>query len=465
MKMIDLISRAGRSLRSAKVRTVLTSLAIAVGAFTLTATLAAGNGIRAYTDRLVANNFDPAELIVGRDAEVENSGAPNSSPKEYDESVANLTVGGDGSSLQIKQITSEDIAELGTYDFVEQVRPNYQVSVRYIETDASKKRYTLSVRSYNPGQKPELEAGTLPASGDIAEGTVLLPIDYVKLLGFSSARHAIGKQVRIVAPQPFTEGALQAYLETVQSGAQLPGQVPTDTPPVQDKTIALKIIAVTKKGAASLDFAGLPVMLSDSDTSALYDFTTKDTQNYGKYTYAYVRVKEGEDQSKAEAAKQALKADGYYVQTSQDIQKTITQFVDILQILVGVFGVITVIASVFGIINTMYISVLERTREIGLMKALGMRGHDVAWLFRIEAAWIGFLGGVIGSLLAYGIGTALNPWLTETLGLGAGNSILIFDGLQIAVLIAALIAVAIIAGWLPARKAARLDPIEALRTE
>jgi len=92
MKALDLIRRAGRSLKSAKVRTILTSLAIGVGAFTLTATLAAGNGIRDYTDRLISNNFDPAELIVGRDPEIENSGAPNTSPKEYDASVSNLTV-------------------------------------------------------------------------------------------------------------------------------------------------------------------------------------------------------------------------------------------------------------------------------------------------------------------------------------------------------------------------------------
>ena len=119
----------------------------------------------------------------------------------------------------------------------------------------------------------------------------------------------------------------------------------------------------------------------------------------------------------------------------------------------------------FGIVNTMYISVLERTREIGLMKALGMRGRHVGWLFRIEAAWIGLLGGAIGSGLALLIGTLINPWLTKTLNLGSGNSILIFDAWQIIGLITALILVAIAAGWFPARKAARLDPIDALRTE
>ena len=63
-------------------------------------------------------------------------------------------------------------------------------------------------------------------------------------------------------------------------------------------------------------------------------------------------------------------------------------------------GILALIASVFGIINTQYISVLERTQQIGLMKALGMRGKHVAKLFRYEAASIGLLGGVIGAALA-----------------------------------------------------------------
>jgi len=108
---------------------------------------------------------------------------------------------------------------------------------------------------------------------------------------------------------------------------------------------------------------------------------------------------------------------------------------------------------------------LERTREIGLMKALGMRGRHVSRLFQFEAAWIGFLGGTIGALVAVAAGLALNPWITKQLTLGDGNYLLIFQPLPIVLLVIVLMAIAMLAGYFPARKAAKLDPIEALRTE
>lgn len=463
MRLYDLIIRAGRSLRSAKARTILTSLAIAVGAFTLSATLAAGNGIRDYTDKLVASNFDPAELLVGRDAEIENSSAmPNSKPREYDESVTTMSLGPQAGSLQLEQVTDKDIEKLNKYPFVEQVRPGYQLNVKYI-TRADEKKYTLSVQAYNPGQKPEVVAGQIPDQGDLKTGKVILPQDYVELLGFKDAQSAIGKTVRVTAQESVSAADIQQYAMMLQSGMapDAAGLKP------REQAFTYEVAAVSKKSATSISPAGLPVMVAQDDAKSLYDFTSKGTPDYGKYLFAYVRVKTdgGTAQQAAIDAKAELKKDGFYVQTSEDIQKTITQFVDILQVLVGVFGVITVIASVFGVINTMYISVLERTREIGLMKALGARGKDVAWLFRIEAAWIGFLGGVIGTGVAWVLGTAINPWLTKTLGLGEGNSLLIFSIPQMVVLVLALMAVAIMAGWLPARKAAKLDPIEALRTE
>jgi len=99
------------------------------------------------------------------------------------------------------------------------------------------------------------------------------------------------------------------------------------------------------------------------------------------------------------------------------------------------------------------------------MKALGMSRRDVAWLFRFEAAWIGLLGGLLGAVLAVGLGTIANPWITEAIQLGEGNNLLIFQPKPIAAVVLGLMVVAVVAGILPARKAGRLDPVEALRTE
>jgi putative ABC transport system permease protein len=464
MKLTDLIKRSGRTLRSAKLRTLLTALAIAVGGFTLTLTLAAGNGVRDYTTKLVSSNFDPAELLVGRDREISNSGAPKDTPQEFDDSVTSFQSGGPSGSFQLKQVTKEDVDKIRAIPEIEQVRENLNLSIRYI-TRAGQKRYTGSAEAYNPAQKPEIKYGQPPALS-IEKGTILLPDVYLEPLGFSSPEAAIGQEITVNVQQPFSLDTLGSILngQSPEAVLNLQNIDPSKIGPKQ-QTFTYKISAIIKKPATSIGFGVLPLLMNSDDAKSVYDFTSKGTSNYQKYLFVYARVKNGDNRDTRQKVEKILEDDGFFVQSSEDIQKTITQFVNILQGLVGALGAVTLVASVFGIVNTQYISVLERTREIGLMKALGMSKKNISRLFVLEAAWIGFIGGVIGSLAGWTLGTLINPWISNKLDLGPGLSLIIFELWQIIILILALMLIAALAGVLPARKAAKLDPVEALRTE
>lgn len=451
MSIIDVIRRSARSLKSAKGRTILTALAIAVGGFTLTVTMAAGNGISHYTDNLIASNLDPAELIVARDKDALSFGGGDGKPKEFEENVASISFGGDGSTIQFKQVTDKDVSELRSLPFAGQVRESYTLNIRYISREGQKK-YTASALAYNPAQKPELVAGEVPKSGDLQPGEIILPEDYKSILGFSSAEDMIGKQVSVNVRKTFS-------IESVLSALQSQSLDADATQPV-DKSMTLKIVGVNKKPTTTLQPGPLPMLFGSKDAREIYDYEYKNTSDYGKYLAVLVHVNDGNDDAKLQAAKTNLESKGYFVKTSKDLQASLNQIVQIFTVLVGVFGAITVVASVFGIVNTQYISVLERTREIGLMKSLGMRRRDVRRLFMLEAGWIGLIGGILGIAGGLTLGLLLNPVIDRKWGLH-----FIFDPVQIVTLEIALISVAVFAGFLPARKAAKLDPIEALRTE
>lgn len=451
MRTTDIIRRAGRSLKHAKARTILTSLAIAVGAFTLTIALAVGEGARQYANTLLTTNIDPQILAIAKDKSFFEGGP--SGPQEYSEDL-NVLVQSGGT---VKLLGQDDIDAIAKRDDIQSVTPSYRINPQYI-TRAEQKKYTVQATTYDTGVSQTVIAGSLPPlRTSIEKSQIALPEVYVSLLGYSDAQAAIGSTVTLHlerAPN-ITEAQIQQLLQ--QSDPSAIAQLTAR----QIKDVEYTVVAVVGKSATALTETS-NVQISDESARELADFTTEGTDNYHKYTIATASVKSGIDPA---VVKQALVDKGYGVQTAKDLQSLLFTIVNTLQGIVIGFGVLALITSVFGIINTQYISVLERTREIGLMKALGMRGRHVSRLFQFEAAWIGFLGGVIGAVVAVVLGTSLNPWVTETLNLGAGNSLLIFQPVPIVLLIVALMLVAMLAGYFPARKAAKLDPIEALRTE
>lgn len=452
MRTFDIVRRAGRSLKNAKTRTILTSLSIAVGAFTLTIAIAAGQGAREYADTLLTSNIDPQILAIAKEESFFTGG--QSGPREFD---PDITFGQRAQgSVVIKQLTQADIDAIAARDDITSVNPRYSINAQYITREGQKK-YTVDVTQYDKGVTQTVAAGVLPElRTSIKDTEIAIPEVYVSLLGFSSAADAVGKKVTI-----HLERTPSLTQEQVQAAIAGGAEALQNLAAPEKKDAEYTIVAVVGKSATSLT-ATTNTQISEDAAKQLSDFSNAGTSSFQKYTIATASVKEGVDPAKV---KEALVAEGYGVQTAKDLQGLLFTIVNILQGIVIGFGILALITSVFGIINTQYISVLERTREIGLMKALGMRGRHVSRLFQFEAAWIGFLGGVIGSVFAVIIGLALNPTITALLTLGDGNYLLIFQPIPIVILVVVLMLIAMLAGYFPARKASKLDPIEALRTE
>lgn len=423
MKTLDIMRRARRSLAQAKVRTVLTSLAIAVGAFTVTLALAAGEGGRQYTEEMMKTSGDAYSLsIYPKAAVVDNSSLP-----EY---------GVTKSAVQTNVLNKTDIENIKAIDGVVNVATAYGVQPQYVTRGDGYKKYVAPVNVKVDRTEMKLVAGSLD-NNDIPLGGVIISEDFLSSLGFTDAKSTIDQTITINFPKVMSDGKTSE--ESINK--------------------IFKVVAVDHKTDATLYY--LPALnISNGDGKEIYSYQM-DGEKDDQY---YVLIAELKGGTNIKATQKAIADKNYQVYSLQDTKETLLQMVNIAQWGMVAFGALAILASIFGIINTQYISVLERTQQIGLMKALGSRKKDIARLFRYEAAWVGFLGGMAGTILALVVGFA-NPLISEILGLERGVRLLIFNPLTSILLIIIMMIIAISAGYFPSRKAAKLNPIEALRTE
>lgn len=194
--------------------------------------------------------------------------------------------------------------------------------------------------------------------------------------------------------------------------------------------------------------------------SSVWDILDSDKKE-GTYSSIYVRVQKIEEM---EGIRKEIEKLGVGVFSISDQLKEIKLNFLIMDSLLGAIGTIALIIAALGIINTMLMSILERTREIGIMKAVGGSENGIKMIFVTEASFIGLIGAVFGLLLGYGVTRIANEVMNRVIPeFDERIDLFYFPFWLIAGAIAFSVVVSLAAGLYPAIRAARIDPVKALR--
>lgn len=226
------------------------------------------------------------------------------------------------------------------------------------------------------------------------------------------------------------------------------------------KTLDLKVVGVATKGfmtnySSFVDTATARKLHDDQKNASVPD-----------QFIAFTVQMETNDASKIDAVKKALSEKGFEADTIADNEKRTYDAIGIFKTGMNLFAMVALLAASFGIINTLVIAVLERTKEIGLQKALGMGRGKIFAIFSLESVLIGFWGALLGALGGIAAGLITNKVLVKVYAESfEGFSLFAFKPFSIAGIMLLVCGIAFIAGVMPAIRASRLNPIESLRYE
>jgi putative ABC transport system permease protein len=427
MKLADILKTASSNMLRNKIRTLLTVIAIFIGAMTLTLTNGIGSGIATYIDEQLGNlGAEDVLLVQGKGGNPFEGGGP----QKYDENVTISAQGG----FPVPLLSPKDVQKIADQPGIKSVELDIATSPDYI-AGANGDKYKMVASAFVDGMNLTLAAGKLPTN-KTAEFQVALPLNYASPLGFASNQAAVGKAVQI--------GVKDA------TGVR--------------HEIEAKIVAVQEQTLVSA--AG--VIINRPLASAMYDVQTKGLPEAAKHLQpmAIARFDKNISEEKLKEIKDGLDRKGYTATTIQDQIGIFKQVISAVIMVLNFFAGIALLAASFGIVNTLLMAVQERTKEIGLMKAMGMRRRKVFLLFSVEAILLGFWGSLLGSLAGIGIGKLGNKIASDTfLKDLAGFDLTSFPLQSVGVIMLIIMGIAFLAGTLPARRAAKQNPIDALRYE
>jgi putative ABC transport system permease protein len=406
MKAINLFKIAWKALQRNRLRAFLTMLGIIIGVASVIAMLAIGEGSKQSIRNQISS--------MGSNMLFVQPGSDNRGGVRQDVSQSQTLTLADYKALKEKNTTLTDISpQVNGSGQVIFANNNWPTSIHGVSPEY------LNIR------KLSIKDGSMFTDHDVLAATKVVVIGQTVVENiFKNGEDPIGKTIR------FNKIPFKVIGVLVEKGQNTFGQDQDDIMLAPYTTVQKRIQAAT-------------YLQSISASAKSENIAAQASEEMSSILRASHKLKAGDEND-------------FYVRSQEELISTFSATSEILTVLLVAIASISLVIGGIGIMNIMYVSVTERTREIGLRMAVGGRGKDILLQFLVEAILISVTGGIIG--VALGIGSTL-----LVANIMNWPTIVTMQSLVISFTVCAI--TGIFFGWYPARKAASLDPIVALRYE
>jgi putative ABC transport system permease protein len=465
VKFRDLTELAFRNLREALLRNSLTTVGVAVGVASLVAMLSLGVGLQEMASQRLSRSGLFNAIVVTPSANLGAFGRPRR---------PNPEAGGPPARKPLDQQARKSIEQLPN---VIEVYPEIRFPTE-IQYDANP--YQTIVAGVPQSARSDGAYDGMKGSffsGPTADEAIL-QIEFARQLA-TQTDTLIGKDIvlryaeREALPATSGQGNSNTNGSDSNSNADAFGAGSSGGFSVVPREEKLRIIGIVETQPAT-GYGGIgqgrvliPLQVAEKLRAAqTNDFRAVLGATPGKPTYQALTVLVKEP-SEVKDVEDSIRPMGFGTFSLFDATNSLRLVFAVFDLLLGIFGSLALIVASLGIINTLVMAILERRREIGVLKALGAADQDIRSLFFVEAGAMGLLGGVLGVTLGWLIGAAMNFGTNVYLRRQALPSITVSSvpWWMVAVAIAFSVGVSLAAGIYPAARAAKLNPVEALRYE
>jgi ABC-type antimicrobial peptide transport system permease subunit len=481
MSFFDLLKLALRNLSEAKLRALLTTMGVIVGVAVIVTMVSFGLGLqRNMLSRFKALDFFNEIQVFGRS--LGSLVAPRTQGGR-DDRRGPFKIDGEPT----RSLDDAAIAEISRIPGVAYVEPNLSLFA-YIRTNGHSQVESLGGASVpnESSRFKEFVAGRMIGSENSDEAVVTET--FARDFGYAKPEDAIGKTIELLVPPKDGEEAKEEDSEPATFFG-----LPLDEGPTPDQNSSdlvartFRIAGVlnprVKEGAGQGGVRGLfpgariyiPLPAAKQwalehrgPMSQIALALARESGKIGAsetegYDSAVVRVNDPVALTEVRKRLQEMGFASFSIVDQLEQFRTVFLIIDSV---LGLLGGISLLVASFGIANTMIMSILERTREIGIMKAIGAEDREIKLIFFVEAAVLGLFGGVIGVFAAWGIDALANRLAYRFILKPNGASFVDFFSLPPWLTVGAILfalGVSIIAALYPASRAARIDPVRALR--